>query len=68
MSYAPFFMEIKSEVLSNFGSRLNIWSLPRATRSPFVSKGLFPLGLRVDSQASPLTKCCELDVNSASYL
>ena len=22
----------------------------------------------VDSQASPLTKCCELDVNSASYL
>ena len=34
----------------------------------FSTKGLFPLGLRVDSQASPLTKCCELDVNSASYL
>ena len=32
------------------------------------SKGLFPLGFRVDSQASPVTKCCELDVNSASYL
>ena len=26
------------------------------------------MGLRVDSQASPLTKCCELDVNSVSYL
>ena len=33
-----------------------------------MPKGLFPLGLRVDSQASPLAKCCELDVNSVSYL
>ena len=38
-------------------------------RSVSECKGLFPLGLGVvDSQASPLTKYCELDVNSASYL
>ena len=36
-------------------------------RMPWKASGLFPLGLRFDSQASPHTKCCELDVNSASY-
>ena len=36
--------------------------------TPSTYKSCIPLGLRVDSQASPLTKCCELDINSASYL
>ena len=31
-------------------------------------KGLFPLGLRSDSQASRRTKCCESDSYSATHL
>ena len=32
------------------------------------SKGLFPLGLRVDSQASRRTKCCELAITLVNVI
>ena len=40
----------------------------RRTRHRTDFKACFHWDSRVDSQASPLTKCCELDVNFASYL